>query len=336
MKIAIFTDDKNKFIHILQRIESRCKLAVSDLVLLSVSDLEGKEVSYGNSFVEIKNINKYDNFIDINIAVFMVNKELTLNYVDSFVKNKCTVLDCSDCFMKDKTIPTIIYDLNKSKIKEYKHKNIIKMPTASTIQLLQTINPLRDLSEIRRVVVSTYQSTSVISRNAMNELYDNTKKVYENGTPIIKNFKKQIAFNVLAQVGDAMENKYSNEEERIIVESREVLNNKINITATCVVVPTFVGSCQSINIEFEDNFNINEVYEVYRENNDHINLVDRFEEYEYATPKDIATEEDIFISRIRKDESIENGLNLWSVADNLQIEMVNIVETIVLCYGLQA
>lgn len=325
MNIVIFTTDKNRFIHILQQIENEKEIKINEIVLLSTSELENKEISYKNSVIRIKNINTYKEYKNINVAIFIVSKELSSNYIYNFIENDCIVFDNSDYYIDDTNIPTILYNINNDRLKDYQNKNIIKLPSSSTIQLLTTINPLYNLSEIKRIVVSTYQSTSTISKKAIDELFMHTKKLYENIFLEAVNFKKQITFNVLPQIGDVTDDKYYLEEKRIINESQEILNNGIAITATCAMVPTFVGNCQSINIEFKNSFDIKDVYNVFQKNSDCISLLDRFEDYRYATPKEVVTEENVFISRIRKDESVKNALNLWSVADNLKLEAVNIV-----------
>ncbi len=326
MKILIFTTDKNRFIHLLNQLKNNINFNIENIILLSTSYLDGKEFSFGDETIKVQNINHYKEFDDETVAIFMVNKELTEQYIYDFIENDSIVLDNSGYYLEDNNIPTIMYDLNINKIEEYKNKNVIKLPSASTIQLLRTIEPLNKINKIKRIVISTYQATSNINNSAMDELFLHTKKIYENSFLPPENFKKQIAFNVLPQVGDIDNNNYYKEEQRIMLETNNILNNKINITATCAFVPVFTCNCQSINIEFENSFNLDDIYNIYEDSIDYINIIDRFDEFKYATPKEVATEENVFISRIRRDSSIKNGLNLWSVADNINLESENIVE----------
>ncbi len=326
MKIVIFTTDKNRLIHLLNQLKNSKIFNIENIILLSTSYLDGKEFSFEDKTIKVQNINHYKNFDSKTVAIFMVNKEFTEQYIYDFIENDSVVLDNSDYYLEDNNIPTIMYDFNINKIEEYKNKNVIKLPSASTIQLLRTIEPLNKINKIKRIVISTYQATSNINNSAMDELFLHTKKIYENSFLPPENFKKQIAFNVLPQVGDIDNNNYYKEEQRIMLETNNILNNKINITATCAFVPVFTCNCQSINIEFENSFNLDDIYNIYEDSIDYINIIDRFDEFKYATPKEVATEENVFISRIRRDSSIKNGLNLWSVADNINLESENIVE----------
>lgn len=326
MKTAIFTTDKNRLIHLLNQLESTKEFDDNNIILLSTSQLDGKEFSFGDKTIKAQNINSYKDFDDETAVIFMVSKELTEQYIYDFVENDSIVLDNSGYYLEDKNIPTIMYDLNINKIEEYKNKNVIKLPSASTIQLLRTLEPLNKNNKIKRIVVSTYQAASNIDKNAMDELFLHTKKIYENCFLHSENFKKQIAFNILPQVGDIANNNYYEEEQRIMTEIDDILSNKINITTTCVFVPIFTCNCQSINIEFENKYNLDDIYNTYEDSAEYISVMDRFDEFRYATPKEVATEENVFISRIRRDDSIENGLNLWSVADNINLESENIVE----------
>lgn len=323
MKTVIFSVDRNRIMHILEKLE---KENFEEPVLLSTSILEGKEFSFKNINIKVKNINSYKNYNRNNIAVFMVGRELSEKYIYDFIENDMVVLDGSDYYLDDKNIPTVLYNVNRNEIKKFKNKNIVKLPSASTIQLIESIKPLENIGEIKRLVVSTYQAVSSVGKSAMDELFLHTKKIYENSFLLPENFKKQIAFNVLPQVGDVGENNYYGEEQRILVECSYLLKGKAKITSTCAIVPVFTANCQAINVELKNSFNLENIFESYENNPDYIDIVDRFEEFNYATPKEVATEENISISRIRRDFSIENGLNLWSVADNIKLETKNIVE----------
>lgn len=328
MNIVIFTEDKNIFTNILKNIESSPKITKNNIKLLSTFELENKEVSFNDDTITIQNINNYNDFNNTNIAVFCVRKELTEKYIYDFIENNCIVLDGSNYFNQDNNIPLVDYNINKKNIKNHTNKNVIKLPSQSTIQLTEVLNVLQQTNTINRVVVSTYQSASNISKSAMDELFLHTKKIYENSFLPAVQFKKQIPFNVLPQIGDIGSNNHYEEETRLIEETRQIINKNINITATCAVVPIFNGNCQSVSIEFNNNFELSEIYDLFEKNEDIITVLDRFEEFNYATPKEISLEDTIFISRIRKDICNKNTLNIWTVADNLVIYTKNIVDII--------
>lgn len=330
MKIVIFSEDKNNFTYLLRVLEKKDKKfeKFNNIILLSTFNLENKEISFRDKKLIISNINNYKNHNETDIAIFMCNKELCERYIENFSNNGCIVLVENSYYLNDDGIPTIIYDINSYDIKNCKNKNIIKLPSVSTIQLLRTINPLYDISDIKRVVVSTYQSVSNLGKEAMDELFNHTKKIYENNFLPAKNFKKQIAFNIIPQIGEISFNGYYMNEARIIIESQNILRRGTKFTSTCVMVPVFVADCQSINIEFEKEVNLKDIYNIYGEYENSITVMDRFEDFTYATPKEVALENTVFVSRIRSDDSIKNGINLFSVADNIEIMTDNIVNII--------
>lgn len=330
MKIVIFSEDKNSFTYLLRVFEKEDKKfkKFNDIILLSTFNLENKEISFRDKNLIISNINNYKNHNETDFAIFMCNKELGERYIEDFSNNGCIVLDENSYYLNDDEIPTIIYDINPGDIKNCKNKNIIKLPSISTIQLLRTINPLYDISNIKRVVVSTYQSVSNLGKEAMDELFNHTKKIYENSFLPAENFKKQITFNVIPQIGEISFDGYYMNESRIIIESQNILRRDTKFTSTCAMVPVFVGDCQSINIEFEKEVNLEDIYDIYGEYENSITVVDRFEDFIYATPKEVALENTVFVSRIRHDDSIKNGINLFSVADNIEIMADNIVNII--------
>ena len=324
MTIAIFTEDKNIFLNILKSFENNNNFNKNNIKLLSTFELENKEMSFKNDVITIQNINSYKDFNNTNIAIFCVRNELTEKYVYDFIENDCIVLDGSSYFINDNVIPTIDYNINKNNIKEYEYKNVIKLPSQSTLQLTGILNIFKKINKINKVIVSTYQSASGISKNAMDELFLHTKKIYENSFLPAVNFKKQIPFNVLPQVGDIGKNGYYEEEIRIIEETKEIIDKQIKITPTCAIVPVFNGNCQSVSIEFENDFELNDIYTLFEQNEDFVTVLDRFEEFNFATPKEIAMENTIFISRIRQDLCDKKTLNIWTVADNLTLYSNNI------------
>ena len=325
MKIGVFTEDKNKFYYLLREFEE-IKNKINGIFLFSTSELENKEMTFCNKTLRINNINNFKDFDTLSYCVFDVNKELTEKYIYNFIENNCVVLNSSTLFLDDKEIPTILYDINNKDIKKYKNKNIINVPTPSTIQLAKVLNILnKKNNKIKKCIVSTYQSTSNINKNAMDELFNHTKKIYENSFLPSVNFKKQIPFNIIPQIGDNIIKGYYDEEYRIAKEIKNIL--KIDTSPTCAVVPTFSCSCQSINIQFEKEIIIKDINK-YLNNKEDIRIIDDPQNYKYATPKETSLESDICLSRIRSDFSDNTSINMWSVADNLVIFSKNIINII--------
>lgn len=327
MKIVIFAEDKNIFLNLIKEIEKNdLKIETSSFELLSTSELEKKEISFKNDVITINNINSYKNFSNTNVAIFCVRKELTEKYVYDFIENNCVVIDGSSYFLDDENIPLIDFNINRRDIGKYKNKNLIKLPSQSTIQLVEILSVMNQVNNIKKVVLSTYQSTSTLGKKAMDELYLHTKKIYENAFLPQVNFKKQIPFNVIPQIGDIGSNNHYEEEERIIKETKTILNTDIEMSATCVLVPVFSGNCQSVNIEFENDITKKDIEKIFNKNCDTITIRDRFEEFNYATPKETVLEDTIFVSRIRNSLTSKNTVNLWTVADNMLIYSKNIIK----------
>ena len=326
MKIDIFSNDKNSLVNLLNCLEQ--KINKCDITLLSTSELENKELTFQNKKIKVENINNYNSTPDL--IIFSVNKELTEKYIKKFI-NKCIIIDESGWYLdveKPDNTRLIIPDINTKEINKIKVHEIISFPCVTTIQLLESLYPLYDLGNIKRVVVSTYQSVSDLGRSAMDELFEHTKKIYENSFLPTKNFKKQITFNVLPQIGDISDDKQYEIENRVIKESKIILKNSTEFSITCAMVPVFVGNCQSVNVEFENNFDEEDIYNLYECYSNSISVIDRFEDFIYATPKEVALDNSVFISRIRKDNSLKYGLNFWSVADNITIKSRYITELI--------
>ena len=316
MYLGLFTEDKNKFLHILKELETF--EAEIDVVLFSTSELENREVSFKNRAIKIININDFQDFNTLDFCIFDVNNELTDKYIYNFIENNCVVLCGSSNFIDDNNIPTVIFDINKKDIKKYENKNIINLPSPSTIQLNIMLNLLKN--KLKKVVVSTYQSASSLSKNAMDELFNHTKKIYENSFLPPVNFKKQIPFNVLPQVGDFYGNSLYEEEYRIINETYKI--SRIKPSVTCALVPTFTCNCQSIYLEIEDE--VKNFKKILEKHSNQITIIDDPENYKYATPKETSGEYNIFISRLRIENN--NIINLWSVADNLVLFSKNIAD----------
>lgn len=334
MKVAIFSNDINALMNLLNCMEQ--ENIECEFVLLSISELENKELSFKGKILKVENVNTYDG--DPDIIIFSVSKELAEKYIKKFI-GKCIIVDESGWSLGIESLDNsklIMPNINIKDINNIKNNEVISFPNAATIQLLETINPLYDITNIKRLVVSTYQSVSNLGKSAMDELFEHTKKIYENSFLPSKNFKKQITFNILPQIGDISYNKQYEIENRVIRESKMILGDDIQISITCAMTPVFVGDCQSVNIEFDNDFSEDDIYDLYEDYNDSISVVDRFNDFVYATPKEVALDETVFVSRIRRDNSLKYGLNLWSVADTttlgskhmteLILKLVNIIE----------
>jgi aspartate-semialdehyde dehydrogenase len=227
------------------------------------------------------------------------------------------VIDNSSCWRYDHDVPLIVPEVNADAIRGYTKKNIIANPNCSTAQLVVALKPLHDAAKINRVVISTYQSVSGAGKDAMDELWQQTKSKYVPGTEVEpKKFTKQIAFNCIPHIDVFMEDGYTKEEWKLNAETKKILDPKIKVTATCVRVPVFVGHSESVNIEFENPISAEEAREILR-NAPGILVIDKREPGGYATPVEAAGEFSTYVSRIREDGTVENGLALWIVSDNL-------------------
>ncbi len=307
---------------------SEKNLNIGEIVVLSPeNEDEGKEISYGyTNRIIVKNLQTYD-FKSVDLAIFMNTAEISKVYTKKAVDAGCVIIDNTSCFREDKNIPLISYEINKEDIKKYKDKKIISLPSASSLQLSAILKPLSDLSNIKRVVVSTYQGVSGLGQGAMDELFAQTKKIYQNEFENPINFKKQIPFNLFPQVGDFCENNNYEEENFIINETNKILDASIDISATCVRVPVFACYSQSINIEFESEVEVEDAEEVLSETND-ILILDKPNEYIFAVPRECSAQNEIYVSRLRNGSS-KKILNLWSVMDNVKKgKVVNLINSL--------
>ena len=236
-----------------------------------------------------------------------------------------------------KDVPLIVPEVNPEALKDYKKSNIIANPNCSTIQMVVALKPLHELADIKRVVVSTYQSVSGGGKEAMDELYNSTKAIYQAGSFEPKKFTKQIAFNSIPHIDVFMEDGSTKEEWKMKVETKKILDDSIDVSVTCVRVPVFVSHAEAVNIEFNKEITVKQAREAL-DNFDGTIVLDRPEENIYATHVEAANKDPVFVSRIRKDETVKHGLNMWVVADNLRkgaaLNAVQIAEILVKDYGL--
>jgi aspartate-semialdehyde dehydrogenase len=277
----------------------------------------GTEVSYGDKTLKTRDLEQFD-FEGWDIALFAIGSDATKTYAPRAAKAGCLVIDNSSLYRYDPQIPLIVPEVNPQAIEGYRNKMIIANPNCSTAQMVVALKPLHDRARIRRVVVSTYQSVSGAGKDGMDELWDQTKGMYVPGQEREpKKFTKQIAFNVIPHIDVFLDSGETKEEWKMVAETKKILDPTIKVTATCVRVPVFVGHSEAVNIEFEDFLDEDEARDILRESPG-IMVVDKREDGGYVTPVECVGDFATFISRIRQDSTIDNGLNLWCVSDNLR------------------
>jgi len=290
---------------------------VDEIAVLASRKSMGTEVSFGDKTLTTKDIDTFD-FTGWDFALFAIGSDATKTYGPRAAAAGCVVIDNSSLYRYDPEIPLIVPEVNPQAIHDYSNKNIIANPNCSTAQMVVALKPLHDRATIKRVVVSTYQSVSGAGKDGIDELWDQTKSIYN---PVdekpAKKFQKQIAFNVIPQIDVFMDSGDTKEEWKMMVETKKIVDPAIKVTATCVRVPVFVGHSESINIEFEDHLDEDEAREILREAPG-VMVIDKREDGGYVSPVECVGDFATFISRIRQDSTIDNGLNMWCVSDNLR------------------
>ena len=290
---------------------------IDEIAVLASRRSMGTECSFGERTLKTDDLDTFD-FTGWDMALFAIGSEATAKYAPRAAKAGCVVIDNSSLYRYHPDIPLIVPEVNPEDIVMYKNKNIIANPNCSTAQMVVALKPLHDRATIKRVVVSTYQSVSGGGTAAMDELWMQTKGMYVPGQErSAKIFTKQIAFNVIPHIDKFMDSGETKEEWKMVAETKKIIDPAIKITATCVRVPVFVGHSEAINIEFEDFLDEDEARDLLREAPG-ILVVDKREDGGYTTPVECVGEYATFISRIRQDPTVENGLNLWCVSDNLR------------------
>ncbi len=290
---------------------------VDEIAALASRKSLGTECSFGEETIKTGDLDTFD-FTGWDMALFAVGSDATKKYAPAAAKSGCVVIDNSSLYRYDPMVPLIVPEVNADDVFGYSKKNIIANPNCSTAQMVVALKPLHDRATIKRVVVSTYQSVSGSGKAAMDELWNQTKGMYVPGQEVAPSvYPKQIAFNVIPHIDVFMEDGTTKEEWKMVAETKKIVDPKIKVTATCVRVPVFVGHAESINIEFEDFLDEVEARDILRESPG-ILVVDKREDGGYVTPAECAGDYATFISRIRQDGTIENGLNIWCVSDNLR------------------
>ena len=289
------------------------KISVDNLFFVASSNSAGSVLKFGDKEIKVENLENFD-FSKVNISFFSAGKTISEKYVPLAAKHS-VVIDNSSFFRMDPDVPLIVPQVNKDHLKDMK-KNIIANPNCSTAQLVIVLKSLNDAFKIKRVVISTYQSTSGAGKKSMDELIDQTKLVLDKKNFEVKNFTKQIAFNAIPHIDSFSDDGYTKEELKMINETNKILDAKIDITATCVRIPVLVSHAESVNIEFENDFTLKKIKELLT-TAEGCKVVDENSDGGYITPVDAEGKNETFISRIRKDNSKKNALNMWIVSDNL-------------------
>jgi len=289
---------------------------VSEVVALASSRSIGQEVSFGDRTLKVKSLEHYD-FSDTDFCLMSAGGEVSKVWSPKIGAQGCVVIDNSSAWRYDPDVPLIVPEVNADAVRGFTRKNIIANPNCSTAQLVVALKPLHDRFGITRVVVSTYQSVSGAGKEGMDELFDQTRAIFSAGEVKTRKFPKRIAFNLIPQIDVFMEDGYTKEEWKMMVETKKILDPAIRLTATCVRVPVFIGHSEAVNIECKNPISVEEATAVLR-HAPGILVIDRHEPGGYITPHDSAGEDATFISRIREDATVENGLTFWCVSDNLR------------------
>ena len=276
----------------------------------------GIEVSYGDRTLKCKALEHYD-FSDVDICLMSAGSAVSKEWSPKIAAAGAVVIDNSSCWRYDADVPLVVPEVNADAVAGFRKKGIIANPNCSTAQLVVALKPLHDKAKIKRVVVATYQSVSGAGKEAMDELFAQTKAVFAMDEVESKKFPKRIAFNVIPHIDVFLDDGFTKEEWKMVVETKKILDPKIKLVATCVRVPVFIGHSEAVNIEFENPITADEARELLR-NAPGCLVIDKREAGGYATPYEAAGEDATYISRIREDATVENGLVLWCVSDNLR------------------
>jgi len=287
-----------------------------EVVALASRRSQGIEVSYGDRTLKVKALEHHD-FSQTDICLMSAGSTVSKQWSPKIAAAGAVVIDNSSCWRYDVDIPLIVPEVNADAITGFRNRGIIANPNCSTAQLVVALKPLHDHAKIKRVIVSTYQSVSGAGKDAMDELFSQSKAVFTLDEVEAKKFPKRIAFNVIPHIDVFMEDGYTKEEWKMLVETKKILDPKIRVTATCVRVPVFISHSEAVNVEFENPITPEEARDILRSAPGCV-VIDSHEPGGYVTPYEAAGEDAIYISRIREDATVENGLAMWIVSDNLR------------------
>ena len=335
--IAIVGATGNVGREIIQILEDK-NFPIDQLFLLASSRSKGQTIEFKGEKLLVEDLSEFD-FSKTQIALFSPGGKISAEFAPKAAKSGCVVIDNTSHFRMKRDVPLIVPEVNAKDLESFfnndERSNIIANPNCSTIQMVLALKPLHDKAIINRVIVSTYQSVSGAGKDAMDELFNQTKGIYSNKNIEKNKFTKQIAFNVIPHIDSFVENGNTKEEEKMVNETKKILDEGIKLSATCVRVPVFIGHAESINIEFDSPLSDKDATELLK-NFDGVSVIDYRKDDGYVTPVEIAGEDKVYVSRIRNDYSVENGLNIWVVADNLRkgaaLNAVQIAEILVQKY----
>jgi aspartate-semialdehyde dehydrogenase len=329
-KVAVVGATGNVGREMLNILEER-EFPADEVVAIASRKSIGTEVSFGNTTLKVKALEHYD-FSDVDICLMSAGGAVSKEWSPKIAAAGAIVIDNSSAWRYDSDVPLIVPEVNADAVTGFRKKNIIANPNCSTAQLVVALKPLHDKAKIKRVVVATYQSVSGAGKEAMEELFSQTKAVFQIDEIAPKKFSKRIAFNVIPHIDVFQDDGYTREEWKMVVETKKILDPKIKLTATCVRVPVFVSHSEAVNIEFEEPITADEAREVLRKAPGCL-VIDKRENGGYVTPYEAAGEDATYISRIREDGTVENGLSMWVVSDNLRkgaaLNAVQIAECLV-------
>ncbi|OYU34872.1 aspartate-semialdehyde dehydrogenase [Novosphingobium sp. PASSN1] len=291
---------------------------IDEIAALASSRSQGSEIEFGETgrMLKVQNIDNFD-FTGWDIALFAIGSTATKVHAPRAAAAGCVVIDNSSLYRMDPDVPLIVPEVNPDAIDGYKARNIIANPNCSTAQMVVALKPLHDAAKIKRVVVATYQSVSGAGKEGMDELFEQSRAIFVNDPIEPRKFTKQIAFNVIPHIDSFLDDGSTKEEWKMVAETKKILDPKIKLTATCVRVPVFVGHSEAINIEFEEEISATQAQDILREAPG-VMLIDKREDGGYVTPIECVGDFATFISRVREDPTVDSGLSLWCVSDNLR------------------
>ena len=313
MNIAIVGATGNVGRKLIEVLENK-KFPITRLYLVASSKSEGKKINFLGKECSVENLEKFD-FSKVKIAFFAAGSTVAEKWALAAAK-KTIVIDNSKFFRKDQEIPLIVPEVNSEELPKFKNKNIIANANCSVIPIVVALKPLHDLYDVRRIVASTYQSVSGAGKAGMDELLSQTREILQNKKVQSKNFTKQIAFNAIPHIDSFLENGSTKEEQKNHDEIKKILDDKINVTSTCVRIPVLVSHSISINVEFKKKHNLDEIKKILS-SSPGCKVIDEHVDGGYITPIEAENKYETFVSRIRQDTSQENSINMWIVSDNL-------------------
>lgn len=287
------------------------------VIPLASKNSAGREISYGESkILKVQALDDFD-FRGVDIVLSSAGAKISADFAPRAAKAGAVIIDNTSHFRMDPDVPLVVPEVNPEAIADYKKKGIIANPNCSTIQMVVALKPLHDIAKIKRIVVATYQSVSGAGKEAMDELFEQSRKFFVSDE--IKNeiFSKQIAFNVIPQIDVFMEDGSTKEEWKMMVETKKIMGTDIKVSATCVRVPVFIGHSEAVNVEFEGEMTPKIARAAWKKFKG-VSVIERESEMEFVTPAEIAGEDDVFVSRVRADQTLDNGLSFWCVSDNLR------------------